>query len=108
MKKLLTLAAVLLVTGLAFPALALELHAARSAGQIGEKADGYAAALQSDAAVNALVADVNAKRQAEYARIAKEKGQTVDVVAKVAAEQIIGGLEAGAKYQDASGAWKTR
>jgi uncharacterized protein YdbL (DUF1318 family) len=51
----------------------------------------------------ALAADVNSKRKVEYARIAKEKGQTVDVVAKLAAVEIIKNLETGAKYQDGKG-----
>ncbi len=108
MKKFLTIALTALLLGAASPAWALDLHEARRSGLIGEQRDGYTTALQANAAINALVADVNAKRRAEYARIAKEKGQTVDIVAKVAAEQIVTGLELGAKYQDATGAWKVR
>jgi uncharacterized protein YdbL (DUF1318 family) len=92
----------------ALPALALDLQSARSQGVVGEKTDGYVAAIKSSAEANALVDEVNAKRRAEYARIAAEKGQSVDVVAKVAAEQVINGLPKGAMYQDASGAWKMR
>jgi len=92
----------------AFPAFALDLHQARTSGMVGEKLDGYAAALKATPEVNALVADVNAKRKAEYARISKQNGQPVDVVAKLAAAQIINGLEVGSSYQDANGNWKTR
>ncbi len=95
-------------TLIAFPAFALELHQARSSGMIGEKLDGYAAAIKASPEVNALVADVNAKRKQEYARISKENGQPVDVVAKLAAAQIINALESGSPYQDANGNWKTR
>ena len=90
----------------ALPALALDLQSAREQGLVGEKTDGYVAAIKPEA--QALASEVNAKRKAEYARISKEKGQPVDVVAKIAAEQVISGLPAGAKYQDASGNWKTR
>lgn len=93
---------------LAAPAFALELHDARASGQVGEKKDGYIAALQPSPEVRALVAEVNGKRQQEYARISGENGQPLDVVAKLAAEQIVGGLERGAQYQDAAGHWKTR
>lgn len=99
---------VALIALLACPAFALELHQARSAGLVGEKADGYVVARKPSAEVNALVAEVNAKRQQEYARISKENGQTVDVVAKLAAEQIITGLEPGSPYQGTDGSWKTR
>ncbi|MDX1975705.1 MAG: YdbL family protein [Rickettsiales bacterium] len=92
----------------ALPALALDLQTARTSGAVGEKTDGYIAAVQSSAEVNALVSEVNGKRQAEYARISKQNGQPVNVVAKLAAEQIISGLPAGAMYQDTSGNWKKR
>lgn len=93
---------------LSLPALALDLHEARRSGQVGEQNDGYVRALQASPAVNALVQDVNSKRQQEYARIAVSKGQSAAVVAKLAAEQIAKGLEAGAQYQDANGAWQKR
>ena len=99
---------VLMGTLVALPALALDLHQARGAGQVGEKADGYVAALSSTTEVKALVADVNAKRSVEYARISKENGQPVDVVAKLAAQQIITNLKAGESYQGTDGAWKKR
>ncbi len=93
---------------IAFPAFALDLHQARTSGMVGEKLNGYAAALKDTPEIDALVADVNAKRKQEYARISKQNGQPVDVVAKLAAAQIINGLEAGGSYQDANGNWKTR
>ena len=93
---------------LAFPAWAMDLHQARTSGMVGEKLDGYVAVLKASPEVNTLVADVNAKRKQEYARISKENGQPVDVVGKLAAAQIINGLEAGSSYQAADGSWKTR
>ena len=93
---------------IALPALALDLHEARRAGQIGEQNDGFVTVLKGDDAVTALAQDVNGKRQQEYAKIAAGKGQPVAVVAKLAAAQIVQGLEPGAKYQDAKGSWQTR
>jgi uncharacterized protein YdbL (DUF1318 family) len=93
---------------IAFPAFSLDLHQARTSSMVGEKADGYTAALKATPEVNALVADVNAKRKVEYARISKQNGQPVDVVAKLAATQIINSLEPGSSYQDGKGNWKTR
>ncbi|MEI7668738.1 MAG: YdbL family protein [Pseudomonadota bacterium] len=93
---------------IAFSAFALDLHQARSSGMVGEKLDGYVSALKDTPEVDALVADVNAKRKQEYTRISKQNGQPVDVVAKLAATQIINGLESGIHYQDADGKWKTR
>jgi uncharacterized protein len=92
----------------AVPAFALDLQSARAQGTVGEKLDGYVAALQQTPEVAALVADVNAKRKQEYARISKEKGQPVDVIAKLAAEEIINGLAPGSSYQGTDGGWKKR
>ncbi len=92
----------------AFPALAVDLHTARSQGLVGEKNDGYVTALKPSSEVDLLVADVNAKRSAKYAEISKQNGQTAAVVAKLAAPQIVQGLEPGAMYQAADGSWKKR
>lgn len=93
---------------MASPALALDLQQARGQGLVGEKLDGYVAAVKASPEINALVADVNAKRKEEYARISQQNGQTVSVVGKVAAEQIIQGLPAGSLYHGADGSWKKR
>jgi hypothetical protein len=106
MKKLIAIIAIIFAATTS--ASALDLQSARATGQIGEKNDGYVTALQSTLEAKNLAAEVNEKRKAEYARISKENGQTVDVVAKIAAGQIITKLPAGAKYQDNSGAWKTK
>ena len=90
----------------ALPAFAADLHSARAAGQIGEKADGFVTAL--DPSVQALADEVNAKRRTEYAGVAAKKGQTIEVVGAVFAGTIAAGLEPGAKYQAADGSWKTK
>jgi uncharacterized protein YdbL (DUF1318 family) len=102
--------AVLALAGLMLstPAWAMDLAQARASGAVGEKTDGFVVAIQNTPEVSALVADVNAKRQAEYANIAKESGQSAAVVAKLAAPQILNGLPAGAMYQGADGSWKKR
>lgn len=92
----------------AAPALALDLHTARSQQLVGEGADGYAVALGGGGDLKAMVAEVNAKRRAEYERIAKEKGQSAEVVGQVAAQHIVSGLEPGSKYRGSDGVWKTR
>ena len=104
MKKWIFIAAVLL----AAPAFALDLSSARSNGDIGEGTDGYVHAIHNSPEINAFVSDVNAKRKAEYARISAQNGQPTDVVAKLAVPAIVEKLPAGAKYQDASGNWKSR
>lgn len=89
-------------------AAALDLQQARSTGQIGELNTGYVQALNNGGDAATLADDVNAKRRAEYSRISAANGQSVDIVARLAAGQIVKNLGAGAKYQDASGNWRTR
>jgi hypothetical protein len=93
---------------IAAPAFALDLHQARSQGLVGELPTGYVEALSTQPGVVGVVSDVNSKRKAEYERIAVAKGQSVDVVAKVAAQEIITGLEPGSSYKGSDGSWKKR
>lgn len=104
-RSLLSFTAAILISTSAW---ALDLQTARSSGAVGEKADGYIAALKSSPDANALVSEVNAKRAAEYARISKQNGQPVAVVAKLAAVEIIKGLPTGSSYQGSDGSWKKR
>lgn len=106
MRKILAAAALLML--LAGPAFALDLQEARQSGVIGEKTDGYVSVLKPSAAASALASDVNAKRRAEYEKISKANSQPVDVVGKVAAEQIIQKLSKGAMFQTPSGGWASR
>jgi uncharacterized protein YdbL (DUF1318 family) len=108
MKKHLMSMVVIAGLVIAMPAFALDLHQARHDGQVGEKSDGYVAALKSTADVKALVQSVNQKRRQEYARISAANKQSIEVVAKLAAQQIVSTLEPGDQYQDDAGNWKTR
>lgn len=97
-----------LVLLVALPAYALDLQGARDAGLVGEALTGYIAPLKETPDVNALVKDVNTKRLAEYTKISQKNGQPVDVVAKLASQQIIRNLGPGHYYQAADGSWKQR
>ncbi len=100
--------AVLFVALIAMPAVAMDLQQARKSGMIGEKLNGYTAVVKSSPDANDLVQSVNAKRRQEYERISKQNGQPVDVVGRIAAEQIINGLAPGSLYESPAGGWKTR
>lgn len=101
----LTFAAVAVLAGQAW---AMTLDQARSAGLVGEKRDGYVAVIGSDSGAQTLVNDVNARRRQEYEKISRQNGQPVSVVAKLAADHIIGGLPGGAFYQGTDGSWKKK
>ena len=82
--------------------------AARAAGQVGEKPDGYLAALGGGSSVSALVDDLNIKRRAAYTTEARTQSVTVDQVAFVAGCRNILRTVAGEKYQAPDGTWQTR
>ncbi len=77
------------IAAIATSASALDLQTARAQGMVAEQATGYIAAVASTTEVSQLVEQVNTARKAEYERISKENGQPVDVVAKLAAEQLM-------------------
>lgn len=93
---------------LALPAWALDLSTARGQGKVGERLNGFVAAIDTGPDVQALVAEVNARRKAEYARISEQNKQPLEVVGKLAAEKIIGQLPPGAAYEGAGGGWRKR
>jgi uncharacterized protein len=78
---------VLFTMFIASPAFALDLQSARAGGMVAEQPTGYIKAVTPEA--SALVAEVNAKRKAEYERIAKEKGTKVEDVAAIAAQELM-------------------
>ena len=94
--------AIMIVAG---PAFAMDLASARASGVVGEKTTGYVAVIKESAEADALVAEVNARRKAEYAKISAANSQPIAIVAKLAAEQIIDKLDSGSMYQNAKGVW---
>lgn len=103
------LAATLLTT---VPAMAQRdpaYQAARAAGQVGEKPDGYLEAVGNvPAAVQAMVDDLNIRRREEYTRRARETGSTVEQFAFTTGCNLIARTVPGEKYQAPDGSWQTR
>jgi len=99
--------ALLAGVGLALPAAALDLDAAKRQGLVGEQTNGYvgAVAASPSADVSALVADVNAKRQAAYQEVARKNGTALEAVAALAAQKLIDHAPPGAWIGDGSGKW---
>ncbi len=91
-------------------AFALDFQSAKSQGLVGETLSGYIAPVgTANAEISTVVADINAKRKAEYQRISAGNGQPLSVVEKLAAEKIYEErLSAGDYFKDASGAWKRK
>lgn len=103
----LAIAALVLSFAAAPNAWAEDLASAKAAGQVGERADGYLGLVSPSAppAVKALVEDVNAKRKARYAEIAKQRGISVAEVAALAGPKLIEKTEAGQYVMGTDGRW---
>ena len=90
MVKALSVSIILLL--LAAPLSAADLGQAKAAGQVCEQADGFLrvnAGAPGD--VQAMANDINAKRRAEYTRIANDNGVEMSQVAKLTAQKVING-----------------
>lgn len=87
----------LVVFGAALPSAALDLDTARAQGLVGERSDGFVGAVSAapSADVTALVSEVNAKRRAAYAEIAKKNGTAPEAVAALSAQKLIERAPAG-------------
>ena len=88
-------------------AFAATLEEAKTAGQIGEKQDGYIGLVQSNvpADVVALVNDVNSQRRARYEQIARENGIAVQDVAKLAFTRAFESTRSGHFVEASPGQW---
>lgn len=104
----------LLLAGLTLPAPALAQRdpaydAARKAGQVGEKMDGFLGVVGSQPpAVQRLVDDLNIKRRANYAERAQAQRATLEEYAVTQGCILIARTEPGEKYQAPDGTWQTR
>jgi len=83
--------------------------AARAAGKVGERVDGYLGIVgEATPALQRIVDDINIKRRAVYTRKAQENNATLEQYAVTAGCQAILRTEPGEMYQTPSGAWKER
>ena len=86
------------------------LLAAKAAGQVGERADGYVGVRpgRESPEVAALVESENARRRGEYQAIAAERGTELHAVEIVAGQRRIAEAEAGEWVMGPDGAWRTK
>lgn len=102
----------LLIAALAAPAVAQRdpaYEAARQAGQVGEKVDGYLGVVGSQpAAIQALASDINIRRRANYAERAQAQRATLEEYALTQGCILILRTVPGEKYQAPDGSWQTR
>jgi len=98
-----------LVLAIALPVLALDLDEARAKGKLGERSDGYVAAVSESPSpeVSQLAEQVNAQRRARYEEIAKRTGAPLEAVAALAGQKLIANTPSGQWVNDGSG-WKKK
>ena len=86
---------------------AIDIHAAKDQGLVGEATTGYLAAVQTPAStdVNALIAEVNEKRKAQFEAAAQKTGTTVAQVRNRFYELAVQKTHAGHYYQNSGGKW---
>jgi uncharacterized protein YdbL (DUF1318 family) len=98
-----------LMLAVAAPVVAQDYNAAKAAGQVGEKPDGYVGIVGSGSPeLRRMVDDTNIKRKAVYAEKAKAERATVEEYAFTSGCLLIAKTQPGMKYQTPGGAWKTR
>jgi len=85
------------------------VDAARGAGVIGERYDGYiGVAGPTSRAVRSQVARVNIQRRSLYSRLAASKGASPQDVGITAGCQLLARVGVGEAYMWADGAWRRR
>jgi len=83
--------------------------AARSAGQVGEKVDGYLGFVTPPSPeLKAVIGEINIKRKGVYADKAAAAKATVEEYALTSGCLLITQTQPGEKYQGPDGSWQTR
>ncbi len=110
MKKLLMLLLLCAGLGQATVALALTLDEAKAQGLVGEKLDGYIAAVSAapSAEVQALVSSTNDGRRKVYAELAQRNGITLEAVGVLSGEKLQGAAPSGQYIQLPDGSWRKK
>ena len=87
------------------------VEAAKTAGTVGEQADGYLGFVipQDDPGLTAAVAEINTARARLYAETARRHGVSPEVAGVAAAKaQFETKLRPGDYYRDATGVWRRK
>jgi len=109
MKNILSKTIIALLACIAVAASAADLTQAKRDGLVGERADGYLGLVDQSASVDikALVREVNAKREAEYHRIAKANNLSIEQVQALAGKKTIEITERG-QWILINGGWQRK
>ena len=86
---------------------AQSLDAAKAAGLVGERADGYVGIVDPSAPGNvvAMVQNINGQRRAKYQGIAAKNGTSLQAVEAIVGEKLIRRAKPGEYVMDSAGRW---
>ncbi len=106
-RAVLLLIGLLTVASWAGTAWSVTLEQAKAQGLVGEQPNGYLGlvAANASAEVQALVADINKKRKAEYQAIAQRNNTSLEAVEALAGKKAIERTPAGQYVRLPSGPW---
>jgi uncharacterized protein len=110
MKKFALLFGLLLSLVVSSVSFAQSLDQAKAEGLVGEKVDGYIAAVVPNPSpeVQALIQSTNDGRRQVYADLAKRNNITVEEVGILSAEKLHANAKSGEYIQTASGQWQRK
>ena len=89
---------------LSFSAWAISLDDAKNQGLVGEDSSGYLGLVVQNAEAEAVVDEINAKRKAQYLKLAKKNNLSLAQVEALAAAKTIEKTQAG-HFVEVNGEW---
>ncbi|MEI8617159.1 YdbL family protein [Pseudoalteromonas sp. B28] len=89
---------------MSFSAWAISLDDAKNQGLVGEDSSGYLGLVVQNAEAKAVVDDINAKRKAQYLKLAKKNNLSLSQVEALAAAKTIEKTQSG-HYVEVNGNW---
>ncbi len=86
---------------------AQSLDAAKAAGLVGERADGYVGIVDPAASggVVAMVQNINGKRRNKYKGVAAKNGTSLQAVEAIAGDKLVRRAKPGEYVMDSTGRW---
>ncbi|ATG76704.1 YdbL family protein [Pseudoalteromonas sp. 1_2015MBL_MicDiv] len=103
-KKKLNIITLVSAVCMSFSAWAISLYDAKNQGLVGEDSSGYLGLVVQNAEAKAVVDDINAKRKAQYLKLAKKNNLSLSQVEALAAAKTIEKTQSG-HYVEVNGNW---
>jgi len=103
-KNKLSIATLIVAVCMSFSAWAISLDDAKSQGLVGENSSGYLGLVVQNSEAKAVVEEINAKRKAQYLKLATKNNLSLAQVEALAAAKAIEKTQTG-HYVEVNGSW---